>query len=76
MTPRFIGRRRIVQKLTWGLHPVFKQLGVVWNPPKTCRFDEQPPIATFIVSANLLVIVGVLGFLLFLIPQWFLADRN
>jgi len=74
MTPRFIGRRRIFQKLTWGLQPVFKQLGVEWNPPKT-----RPLLMVAAVLASFTGIVFVLGIVCLLgfifIPQW-LHDRN
>jgi len=74
MTPRFIGRRRIVQKLTWGLQPVFRQLGVVWNPPQTRPLLMAAAVlATFFGSAFVLLIVGLLGFIF--IPKW-LKDRK
>ncbi len=52
MTPRFIGRRRIIQKFKWGLQPVFGQLSVQWNPPRV------RPILTTLATLAFIIFVG------------------
>jgi hypothetical protein len=55
MKPRFIGRRRIIQKFKWGLRPVFDQAGVPWTPPPTRVF-----LTILFVLAMLLFVGGPL----------------